>query len=186
MRRAVFALTLVGTALLQAGCPTFPNDNYIYREGFQSCPSGCGWQRIQGEASNVSIVETLRGERGLQLRGETAVAHTFDAPIFTPSTFVAASSFALDLIARCDLNSALQVQISATAEDGSPQSYEPFTQTSTSWDHPHFALEAFPSTVFPEPTLISIDQIVILKTGPGNCEIDEIGIFFEDPFGFRE
>ena len=184
MRRA----GVVGTALftlLQLGCPTFTNDSYLYREGFQSCPSGCGWQRIAGSSSDVSIVETLPGERGLELRGVAAVRHSLmDNPI-PASSFVTASSFALDLIGRCDVNSALQVQITATTEDGSPVVYEPLADTPSHWNRPRPALEIFPSVDFPEPVLVSLGDIVITKIGDGVCEIDEVGIFFEDPFRFE-
>lgn len=183
MNRRVAAIAAL--ALLQAGCPTFANDNYVYREGFQSCPTGCGWERVSGAAGDVTIGETLPGERGLHLRGDVAVTH---ALMVVPSASFQAgpSNFALDLIARCDLGSELQVQISATTNMGEPQAFQPLAQTSQTWTGRRPPLEIFPSGVFPEPVISSLDNILILKTGPGVCEIDEVGIFFDDPFRFTE
>ena len=167
---------LAGLVLGQAGCPTFPDDGYFYREGFQDCPTGCGWMRIAGAADNVIIADTLPGERGLQLRDEVTVSHTLEGVMFDSANRITGERLALDAIVRCDVGARLDVQIAGTDELGMPQAFTPVLSLEPNWDRPRPSFSALRGFSSADPALVSLDTIVLTKTGRGVCEVDEIGI----------
>jgi len=177
--RRLLAPVVVGLALAQAGCPTFSDDAYLYREGFQDCPSGCGWLRTAGEPSDATIADTLHGERGLQLCNSVVVMHTLEGVWFDPRTFTTGSRLALDAIVRCDVGSRVEVQVAATDERGMPQSFDPPVFASPTWDAPRSAFSALQGFGGSDPVIISLDALVLTKTGSGVCELDEIGILLD-------
>lgn len=170
---------LAGLVLAQTGCPTFTDDGYLYREGFQDCPTGCGWMRIAGEADNVIIADTLHGERGLQLRGEVTVSHTLEGVMLDPARRITGTRLALDAIARCDVGARIDVQIAGTDEMGAPLAFDPIVSIEPSWDRPRPRFSALRGFASDDPVVISLDSIVITKTGNGVCEVDELGILVD-------
>ncbi len=170
---------LLALALLPAGCPTFPDDGYVYREGFQDCPTGCGWERLDGAPESVIIADTLHGERGLQLEGEATVSHTLVGITFDPSRRVTGTRLALDAMVRCDVGARLDVQIAATDELGLPLAFSPEVSIASTWDRPRPAFSLLRGFAVTDPVVISLDTIVITKTGIGVCEVDELGILLD-------
>lgn len=187
MSRARARATTIGVlpavlAIGLAGCGPFESD-YVWSEDFEEpgCAGvPCGWERLAGTDSGARWAETLPGEHGLVLEGSGVIVSRQIDLTFAFSTFD--SNIALDLIARCDVGSGLEVEIGASEQTtGTVHGYAPASlNVLTSWTDPRPNAVRIGSDGV---NLSSIDTITFTKSGDGVCEIDFVGLI-DDTFRF--
>jgi hypothetical protein len=177
---------LVGLGLVGlAGCPTFADGDYVFREEFEGpyCDGApCGWARLSGPEDAAYVDEPLAGEHALFLDGSGVVVRVEPAASVED---LGDSTLALDLVARCDVGSTLVVEIGATESfsgavvELTPPLVQP-RNVLNEWGQPRPTAVALGDGRL---VLRSIDSLTITKSGDGVCEIASIGIFRQ--FGLR-
>ncbi|MBX7194991.1 MAG: hypothetical protein K1X94_23255 [Sandaracinaceae bacterium] len=179
-RGVAVALALGALSVGGAACGPFSSD-YLWSDDFEGplCEGApCGWTRLAGAPESARWSQSLPGEHGLTLEGNGVIVSNDLGLTLALSTFD--SSLALDLIARCDLDSSLTVEIGATEDvTGAPLGYSPTRlRVLTSWTEGRPNAAAFPSSA---SSLRSLDTLTIAKSGDGVCEVDFIG-FIDNSF----
>lgn len=177
---AVVSVLALGTAL-QPGCAP-PPSAFFFEEHFESLCEGvpCGWLVGGGPVGSVLWVETLPGEHGLALHGDRiAVLGPSDGQE-VPDTASALDSTALEVFvgARCDEGADLELEVSVSdIITGGIDSYRGTVIPGTSWSDGlrRTALSRVGGTTG-RTIFRDMVAIRILKSGPGVCEIDELGV----------
>lgn len=168
--RVRWAWMLVAALVAMIACGPDELEPPFYFEDFETLCEGvpCGWERTSGDASQVTWVETIHaGEHGLRLDGTASVR----GPGSEPTGAFPLDSLSLDLTARCDAGSVLEIDLVLADEAGRPFSASALAAPAEEWSRSG-ALEITAETALANATRVM--AIGITKTGAGACEVSDI------------
>lgn len=165
----------IGVALLVGILACTPSGRpRHYFESFEELCMGvpCGWQRSSGTAEQATWVETIHpGEHGLRLTGEVSVRGE-GSEIPSGAT---ASLLLVGVVARCDPDSWLSVDLVLTDDLGNDIMGSAVLSPGREWTAPTVAAPTYTSTLTSD-VVTRVVAIGITKHGAGSCEISELAI----------
>jgi|GEM_PF-2253249 len=187
IRRALLFALLLALACGEAS----PDQEFLWVDTFEDvCDDGlpCGWQRIDGAATDASFVETSfhPGEHGLRLDGTVTVRgpeNDAGPVIFNLGSLEAR------FIARCDEGASIEILVGLRelTSDGLDTGRVDMTMPArvfppTTWSAEPDSTVITSESAFvdgglgspPNTGTLQVTSVSLTKSGPGSCEIAEL------------
>ncbi|MCX7807376.1 MAG: hypothetical protein N2515_02100 [Deltaproteobacteria bacterium] len=176
MRRLIEAL-VIGLVVWSMGCPSLERQRkYIWFEDFERAeckPPDCPLQRLGGSQESVFIAPIVAGDSGLVMRGDGVLVRVN----IGVDVFASPLDVAFDVVARCDLNNALLIQVEIINQNNA---FEIKTLQSLpillSWNEPRPQAIRLSPSFNPGLFVHRLESMFISKTGEGQCEIAFVGV----------